>query len=57
MRGHATKIVEVPYVFAGRTVGDSKMNVREATGYLQQLFALWQYRRAHPVTRSYARLP
>ena len=57
VRGHATKIIEVPYVFAGRTVGDSKMNLREATGYLKQLFALWQYRRAHPVTRTYARLP
>lgn len=56
VRGRATAIAEVPYVFAGRTVGDSKMNLREATGYLQQLLALWQYRRAHPMTRTYSRL-
>ena len=49
VRGHATAILEVPYVFAGRTVGDSKMNLREATGYLKQLLALWRFRRAHPV--------
>jgi dolichol-phosphate mannosyltransferase len=56
VRGQATRIAEVPYVFAGRTVGDSKMNLREATGYLQQLLALWQYRRAHPIARTYTRL-
>ena len=55
VRGQATAIAEVPYVFAGRTVGDSKMNLREATGYLKQLLALWQYRRAHPVKRTYTR--
>lgn len=56
VRGRATAIAEIPYVFAGRTVGDSKMNLREATGYLKQLLALWQYRRAHPLKRTYSRL-
>ena len=39
-------VVEVPYVFKGRTVGESKMNLKEATGYLQQLRDLHAYRRA-----------
>ena len=37
MRGRPASIVEVPYVFVGRTAGESKMNVKEATGFLQQL--------------------
>jgi dolichol-phosphate mannosyltransferase len=40
VRGHARRVVEVPYVFVGRTVGESKMNLREATGYLRQLYDL-----------------
>ena len=45
VRGHARSIVEVPYVFAGRSVGQSKMNSREAAGYLLQLRDLWRHRR------------
>jgi dolichol-phosphate mannosyltransferase len=45
VRGHATAVVEVPYVFRGRELGQSKMNVIEATGYLQQLYDLWRFRR------------
>ena len=56
VRGQATAIAEVPYVFAGRTVGDSKMNLREATGYLKQLWRCGTTRRAHPVNRTYSRL-
>lgn len=44
VRGWATSVAEVPYVFVGRTVGESKMNLKEATGYLRQLYDLWQYR-------------
>lgn len=44
VRGRATTVVEVPYVFVGRTVGESKMNLKEATGYLRQLYDLWRYR-------------
>jgi dolichol-phosphate mannosyltransferase len=48
VRGRAASIVEVPYVFVGRTAGESKMNVREATGFLQQLRDLRAFTRQHP---------
>jgi dolichol-phosphate mannosyltransferase len=44
-------VVEVPYVFRTRTAGESKMNVKEAAGYLTQLRDLRAYKRAHPVPR------
>jgi dolichol-phosphate mannosyltransferase len=44
VRGWAASVAEVPYVFVGRTVGESKMNLKEATGYLRQLVDLWTYR-------------
>lgn len=44
VRGWAASVVEVPYVFVGRTVGESKMNLKEAAGYLRQLYDLWSYR-------------
>ena len=37
VRGRPRSVVEVPYVFVGRTVGESKMNLKEAVGYLEQL--------------------
>ena len=48
VRGRAASIVEVPYVFVGRTAGESKMNVKEATGFLQQLRDLRAFTRQHP---------
>ena len=48
VRGRPAAVVEVPYVFENRTAGESKMNVREATGYLEQLRALHAFRRAGP---------
>lgn len=42
-------VIEVPYVFIGRTAGKSKMNVAEATGYLKQLRDLRAYRRTHRI--------
>ena len=42
-------VIEVPYVFTGRTVGESKMNFKEATGYLKQLRDLRAYRRSHRI--------
>jgi dolichol-phosphate mannosyltransferase len=49
-RGHARAVAEVPYVFANRTAGASKMNLREALGYLRQLWQLlrWRSRSAAP---------
>jgi dolichol-phosphate mannosyltransferase len=44
VRGRARVIVEVPYVFGGRTAGESKMNVREAAGYIRQLGQLLRFR-------------
>jgi dolichol-phosphate mannosyltransferase len=40
VRGRIRSVAEVPYVFVGRTAGESKMNLREATGYLKQLLDL-----------------
>ncbi len=37
VRGRIAAVAEAPYVFVGRTAGKSKMNVREALGYLVQL--------------------
>jgi dolichol-phosphate mannosyltransferase len=45
VRGRARSVVEVPYVFTGRTVGESKMNLPEASGYLRQLYDLFQVTR------------
>jgi dolichol-phosphate mannosyltransferase len=47
VRGRPRSVVEVPYVFEGRTAGASKMNFKEATGYLQQLRDLSRFTREH----------
>lgn len=47
VRGRVRLVAEVPYVFTGRTAGESKMNVAEALGYLRQLRHLWMYARRH----------
>jgi hypothetical protein len=47
----------VPYVFVGRTAGESKMNLKEAMGYLDQLRELRRFIAAHPKLRqTYRRL-
>jgi dolichol-phosphate mannosyltransferase len=57
VRGRPASILEVPYVFANRTAGESKMNLKEAMGYLVQLRDLHRFRRAHPsAPPAYARL-
>jgi dolichol-phosphate mannosyltransferase len=48
VRGRPASVVEVPYVFEGRTAGHSKMNLKEAAGYLVQLQDLYRFRRAQP---------
>jgi dolichol-phosphate mannosyltransferase len=45
VRGRVRRVLEVPYVFVGRTAGESKMNVAEALGYVRQLSSLWVYAR------------
>jgi dolichol-phosphate mannosyltransferase len=47
IRSEPGLVIEVPYVFKGRTVGESKMNLKEATGYLKQLRDLHAFRRRH----------
>jgi dolichol-phosphate mannosyltransferase len=50
-------VVEVPYMFEGRAAGESKMNLAEALGYLQQLRDLHRYRRSHrTVAQTYRRI-
>jgi dolichol-phosphate mannosyltransferase len=47
IRSEPGLVVEVPYVFVGRTAGESKMNYQEATGYLDQLRDLRRFEREH----------
>jgi dolichol-phosphate mannosyltransferase len=57
VRGRPSSVVEVPYVFEGRTAGESKMNLKEAAGYLQQLRDLRQFtRRQPPLAQRYRRI-
>jgi dolichol-phosphate mannosyltransferase len=42
-------VIEIPYLFTGRTAGESKMNLKEATGYLKQLRDLRSYKRRHHI--------
>ena len=55
IRSEPRAVVEVPYVFAGRTAGESKMNLQEAFGYVTQLRDLWGFvrsrRRPKPLYR------
>jgi dolichol-phosphate mannosyltransferase len=44
MRGRPTTLVEVPYQFRDRRAGKSKMNTREAFGYILQLKDLYPLR-------------
>jgi dolichol-phosphate mannosyltransferase len=44
MRSRIDSIAEVPYVFAGRAAGESKMTMREAMGYFVQLRDLYGVR-------------
>jgi dolichol-phosphate mannosyltransferase len=56
VRGRPQTVVEVPYVFAGRTAGESKMNLKEALGYLGQLRDLHRFARSAPkTTQRYVR--
>ena len=56
IRSEPKVVIEVPYVFKGRTVGESKMNLKEATGYLVQLRDLHAYRRARGLARPAHRI-
>ena len=51
IRSEPKLVIEVPYVFVGRTVGESKMNWKEAAGYLRQLRDLHAYRRTRQLPR------
>jgi dolichol-phosphate mannosyltransferase len=48
VRGRPASVVEVPYVFVGRTAGESKMNTKEALGFLKQLVELRRFVASHP---------
>ncbi len=57
VRSRPRAVVEVPYVFVGRTAGESKMNLKEALGYLHQLRALRSFVAGAPKLRqSYRRV-
>jgi len=48
VRGRPASVIEVPYVFVGRTAGESKMNTKEALGYIKQLVELRRFVASHP---------
>jgi dolichol-phosphate mannosyltransferase len=52
VRGRPASVLEVPYVFEGRTAGESKMSLKEAAGYLTQLQDLHRFRRTQPPLRQ-----
>jgi dolichol-phosphate mannosyltransferase len=54
-RGRPTRLVELPYRFDDRELGDSKMSLREAAGYLVQLRDLYLLPRP-PGARHYRQL-
>ena len=56
IRSEPKLVIEVPYVFVGRTVGESKMNWKEAAGYLRQLRDLHAYRRTRHLPRPEHRI-
>jgi dolichol-phosphate mannosyltransferase len=57
VRGRPSSVVEVPYVFENRTAGESKMNLKEALGYVVQLRDLHAFKRSQPPLRqSYRRV-
>ena len=57
VRGRPASVIEVPYVFEGRTAGESKMNLKEAAGYLVQLRDLHRFRRSQPpLEQAYRRI-
>lgn len=58
VRGGARRLVELPYRFDDRELGESKMSLREAAGYLVQLRDLYRERLtgARRVGRDYRRL-
>ena len=58
VRAWPTRLVELPYQFDDRELGESKMSVREAAGYLRQLWDLYWLRgtRRGGAHRHYRRL-
>ncbi|VVB53748.1 Glycosyltransferase AglD [uncultured archaeon] len=44
VKGHVSKITEVPFTFKDRLAGESKLNSKEQINYLKHLFALYRYR-------------
>jgi len=55
VRGRVRTIVEVPYEFADRAAGESKMSWREASGYFWQVWELYRFQRTHPQPQTYHR--
>ena len=57
VRGRPASVVEVPYVFVGRTAGESKMNVKEALGFLSSCATSGASARQHPpLNQRYQRI-
>jgi dolichol-phosphate mannosyltransferase len=58
MRSRIASIAEVPYVFADRAAGESKMTTREAMGYFVQLLDLYALRfaKGHKPRARYRRV-
>jgi len=57
MRSRVQSVAEVPYVFVDRTVGKSKMSLREALGYFGQLWKLYALGARRRSSIQYQRVP
>jgi dolichol-phosphate mannosyltransferase len=51
VRSQPRRLAEVGYVFVGRSVGESKMSLGEASGFLRQLSSLYRTAVSAPVSR------
>jgi dolichol-phosphate mannosyltransferase len=51
VRSQPRRLAEVGYVFAGRTLGESKMSFAEGIGFLRQLISLYRDAFTEPVRR------
>ena len=56
IRSAPALVLEVPYVFQTRTAGQSKMNLKEALGYVRQLRDLRAHKRKHHLRRPEHRI-
>jgi glycosyltransferase involved in cell wall biosynthesis len=53
VKGNYKRVTEVPYIFRNRTVGKSKLSIKEDYYYLKNLVKFYSYGFMHPKNRTY----